>query len=110
MGWHHGDFFCRFLQTFAILLVSILAVSGQEAKNPQKVQTPPPTHPPLESVDMSALPSGTEQLDVFLHPELFLSVAPGGSGYEPEKRIQGNDVMLHHQKSFDAHRPLAQQE
>ncbi len=27
----------------------------------------------------------------FRHPELFASVAPGGSGYEPEKRIQDND-------------------
>lgn len=27
----------------------------------------------------------------FRHPELFVSAAPGGSGYEPEKRIQEND-------------------
>lgn len=25
------------------------------------------------------------------HPELFVSVSPGGSGYEPEKRVQEND-------------------
>ena len=28
---------------------------------------------------------------MFKHPELFLSVAPGGSGYGPEKHIQEND-------------------
>jgi endo-1,4-beta-xylanase len=28
---------------------------------------------------------------MFKHPELFVSTAPGGSGYEPEKRIQEND-------------------
>lgn len=28
---------------------------------------------------------------MFKHPELFLSVAPGGSGYGPEKRIQEHD-------------------
>ncbi len=33
---------------------------------------------------------GTTRI-MFKHPELFLSVAPGGSGYEPEKRIQEND-------------------
>jgi len=33
---------------------------------------------------------GTTRI-MFKHPELFLSVAPGGSGYGPEKRIQGND-------------------
>lgn len=28
---------------------------------------------------------------LFKHPELWCSAAPGGSGYEPEKRIQDND-------------------
>ncbi len=33
---------------------------------------------------------GTTRI-MFKHPELFLSVAPGGSGYGPEKTIQEND-------------------
>ncbi|MEM8955166.1 MAG: alpha/beta hydrolase-fold protein [Verrucomicrobiota bacterium] len=33
---------------------------------------------------------GTTRI-MFKHPELFASAAPGGSGYEPEKRIQEND-------------------
>lgn len=33
---------------------------------------------------------GTTRI-MFKHPELFLSVAPGGSGYESEKRISEND-------------------
>jgi S-formylglutathione hydrolase FrmB len=33
---------------------------------------------------------GTTRI-MFKHPELFGSAAPGGSGYEPEKRIQEND-------------------
>lgn len=33
---------------------------------------------------------GTTRI-IFKHPELFLSVAPGGSGYGPEKHIQEND-------------------
>ncbi|MFV1996212.1 MAG: alpha/beta hydrolase [Verrucomicrobiales bacterium] len=33
---------------------------------------------------------GTTRI-MFKHPELFASVAPGGSGYEPETRIQEND-------------------
>lgn len=33
---------------------------------------------------------GTTRI-MFQHPELFLSVAPGGSGYGPEKHIQEND-------------------
>lgn len=33
---------------------------------------------------------GTTRI-MFKHPQLFGSVAPGGSGYEPEKRIQEND-------------------
>jgi len=34
--------------------------------------------------------SGTTRI-MFKHPELFLSVAPGGSGYGPEKTIQDNN-------------------
>lgn len=33
---------------------------------------------------------GTTRI-LFKHPELFVSAAPGGSGYEPEKRIQENN-------------------
>ncbi len=33
---------------------------------------------------------GTTRI-MFQYPELFVSAAPGGSGYEPEKRIQEND-------------------
>jgi endo-1,4-beta-xylanase len=33
---------------------------------------------------------GTTRI-MFKHPQLFASAAPGGSGYEPEKRIQEND-------------------
>ena len=33
---------------------------------------------------------GTTRI-MFRHPELFVSAAPGGSGYEPEKRIQENE-------------------
>lgn len=33
---------------------------------------------------------GTTRI-MFKHPQLFTSAAPGGSGYEPEKRIQEND-------------------
>lgn len=33
---------------------------------------------------------GTTRI-MFKHPELFLSVAPGGSGYGPEKKVQEND-------------------
>ena len=33
---------------------------------------------------------GTTRI-MFKYPELFCSAAPGGSGYEPEKRIQEND-------------------
>ena len=33
---------------------------------------------------------GTTRI-MFKHPQLFISTAPGGSGYEPEKRIQDND-------------------
>jgi len=33
---------------------------------------------------------GTTRI-MFKHPQLFISVAPGGSGYEPEKRIQENN-------------------
>ncbi|MDF1852778.1 MAG: alpha/beta hydrolase-fold protein [Verrucomicrobiales bacterium] len=33
---------------------------------------------------------GTTRI-MFQHPELFVSAAPGGSGYEPEKRIQENN-------------------
>lgn len=39
---------------------------AQQARKLRKAQTPPPTHPPLEPVDITKLPEGTERLDLFL--------------------------------------------
>lgn len=48
-----------------IICLSALSTTlfAQKAK---KVQTPPPTHPPLEAVDITTLPEGTTHLDLFL--------------------------------------------
>ncbi len=42
---------------------------------------------------------GTTRI-MFKHPELFLSVAPGGSGYGPEKHIQENNGYENEQLRF----------
>ncbi len=54
------------LSLLAALIGATSISSAQEAKAGRKVQTPPPTHPPLEAVDIAALPEGTERLDLFL--------------------------------------------
>lgn len=53
------------------------------------------TYPSIASRDGRAIQGfsqggrGTTRI-MFKHPQLFISAAPGGSGYEPEKRIQEN--------------------
>lgn len=45
------------------LMISVPSLFAQKAKKPQ---TPPPTHPPLEVVDITKLPEGTTHLDLYL--------------------------------------------
>lgn len=42
------------------------AAAGQSAEGKAKAQTPPPTHPPLQSVEIATLPAGQDRTDVFL--------------------------------------------
>ncbi|HBJ86799.1 MAG TPA: hypothetical protein DDZ88_23670 [Verrucomicrobiales bacterium] len=51
-------------RVLAILLLALCpSLFAQKAK---KAATPPPTKPPLEAVDITKLPEGATQLDLFL--------------------------------------------
>src|SRR4051794_25983599 len=42
------------------------SISAQEKAKERRPETPAPTHPPLEPVDISQLPADLERLDLFL--------------------------------------------
>ena len=70
---------------------------GQEAKKDAKkdarAQTPPPTKPPLEPVDITRLPAGFDQLDLFL---LIGQSNMKGRGHMPdEPNRDPRFVMMH---------------
>ncbi len=59
----------------------------------QKVATPPPMHPPLQSVDVTKLPEGAGELDLFL---LTGQSNMKGRGVMPDKpKLNPHIVMMH---------------
>ena len=70
-------------------------LSAQEAKKKKgdRPQTPPPTRPPLEPVDIARLPAGVERLDLFL---LIGQSNMKGRGLMPaEPKRDPRIVMMH---------------
>lgn len=70
-------------------------VTAQDSRKPRKVQTPHPTHPPLQSVDITALPEGTEQLDLFL---LIGQSNMKGRGIMPDEPLRNPRIVMMHLK------------
>ena len=82
----------RFLPLFLCLLALTPFVFAQKAKT-GKASTPPPTKPPLEAVDITKLPEGTTQLDLFL---LTGQSNMKGRGTMPEEpKLDPRIVMMH---------------
>ena len=71
-------------------------VSAQTTKKKSaKASTPPPTHPPLQSVDITKLPEGTEQLDLFL---LIGQSNMKGRGVMPDEPKRDPRIVMMHLK------------
>ncbi len=86
-----------------IVLGALLA--DAQAPN-RRVATPPPTKPPLEPVDISALPDGVDRLDLFL---LMGQSNMKGRGFMPDEPLRDPRIVMMHRKTdewFLARHPL----
>ena len=95
------------MNKFVIILLLVASGNFSWAQNkPKKSATPPPTHPPLTSVDVSKLPAGTEQLDLYL---LMGQSNMKGRGVMPEEPMKNPRIINMHLKTdtwFLARHPL----
>lgn len=88
-----------------LLLVATVNIAWAQNK-PKRSATPPPTNAPLTSVDVSKLPAGTEQLDIYL---LMGQSNMKGRGVMPEKPMKNPRIINMHLKTgnwFLARHPL----
>ena len=86
-----------------MVLGALLADAQQQSR---RVGTPPPTKPPLESVDISVLPDGADRLDLFL---LIGQSNMKGRGFMPEEPLRNQRIVMMHMKTdewFLARHPL----
>lgn len=78
-------------------LICLLALSSplfaQKAAKARKTQTPPPTKPPLVSVDITKLPEGTTHLDLWL---LCGQSNMKGRGFMPEEPKNDPRLLMMH--------------
>ena len=81
----------RSLISSLILLALTCPLAAQKAK----VGTPPPTKPPLEAVDITKLPEGTTQLDLYL---LTGQSNMKGRGVMPEEPKRDPRIVMMHLK------------
>jgi Carbohydrate esterase, sialic acid-specific acetylesterase len=83
--------------------ISSAAILGAQQPSPKasakakasRVETPAPTHPPLRPVDITKLPEGTEQLDLYL---LMGQSNMKGRGIMPEEPKQDSRIVMMHLK------------
>lgn len=70
------------------------AESKSKAERPAgRAQTPPPTHPPLQGIEISVLPAGQERTDVFL---LLGQSNMKGRGVMPEEPARDPRIAMMH--------------
>jgi len=82
----------RLLLLLLCLLALCPSLFAQKAK---KAATPPPTKPPLEAVDITKLPEGATQLDLFL---LMGQSNMKGRGMMPEEPKRDPHIVMMHLK------------
>ena len=94
------------------LFISSAAILGAQAPSPQakaktgRIVTPAPSHPPLRSVDITKLPEGAEQLDLYL---LMGQSNMKGRGIMPDEPKQDPRIVMMHlndDKWYLARHPL----
>lgn len=107
-----SPFFCRPAFCRRVLITLLLAplalpyaAGGLGAQEPKpkvtvkaragRVETPAPTHPPLQPVDITKLPEGTDQLDLYL---LMGQSNMKGRGIMPEEPKRDPRIVMMHLK------------
>jgi hypothetical protein len=100
----HQAFFTRrqFLNHCTVALVAApfgfagaQSVSAAEKKKAARVETPPPTHAPLQPVDIAKLPDGLSRLDLFL---LIGQSNMKGRGVMPDEPKRDPRLVMMHLK------------
>ena len=92
-------------QLLIATFISSVAILGAQEPSPKanatnkakvgRVGTPAPTHPPLQPVDITKLPEGTEQLDLYL---LIGQSNMKGRGIMPEEPNRDPHIVMMHLK------------
>ncbi|MCX8496756.1 MAG: sialate O-acetylesterase [Akkermansiaceae bacterium] len=90
-------------QLLIAIFISSAAILGAQELSPEakakakvgRVETPAPTHPPLQPVDITKLPEGTEQLDLYL---LMGQSNMKGRGIMPEESKRDPRMVMMHLK------------
>ncbi|HRH94783.1 MAG TPA: sialate O-acetylesterase [Prosthecobacter sp.] len=85
---------CLTLAAAAFITPSLQAQNARKKKS-GKGGTPPPTHPPLQAVDITKLPEGTEELDLFL---LIGQSNMKGRGVMPDEPKRDPRIVMMHLK------------
>lgn len=104
----------RFAPTVTLLVLAALAVPavlfGASAKKAAaaagRIETPPPTRPPLQSVELAQLPPGVERVDLFL---LLGQSNMKGRGFMPDEPARDPRLVMLHLKDdrwYVARHPL----
>ena len=89
-----------------LILAAIGLLGGLATFAQQRAQTPPPTKPPLTPVEISALPQGTDRLEIYL---LMGQSNMKGRGLMPEEPLRDPRIVMMHRKTdewFLARDPL----
>lgn len=79
----------------AILTGRELSAAQKQKARPGRSESPPPTHPPLEPVEITRLPEGTSRLDLFL---LMGQSNMKGRGLMPEVPKHDPRLVMMHMK------------
>jgi hypothetical protein len=80
-------------QKWIAMILLLALVSPLFAQKAPKATTPPPTKPPLEAVDVTKLPEGTTQLDLYL---LMGQSNMKGRGKMPEEPKRDPRIVMMH--------------
>src|SRR5689334_3145521 len=67
--------------------------ADRAARREKKAETPPPTKPPLEAVDVAKLPEGTQRLDLYL---LMGQSNMKGRGVMPDEPSRDPRIVMMH--------------
>lgn len=87
--------FSAVILTFVVASGFTQEVAPKAKKKAGKTSTPPPTKPPLQPVDITKLPEGTEELDLFL---LIGQSNMKGRGVVPDEPKRDPRIVMMHLK------------